>query len=348
MTAWIYKKHNSILDGIQRESRFLLTLSLLVVLAALLYPYPTIAMWLGFGIAGYSAIGNDSIQTLGTFISSNKQIKWWILWLFIGGILVLTHMYGWAAHDGDFSYGRLTRIPQPTSFTFLTLAAPIVLLVLTKMRMPVSTTFLLLSAFSNTVVIQKMLIKTFVGYIAAFCVAIVVWSLIAYIYRKKDVPKKYNVKRWRALQAASTSFLWCTWIMHDTANVAVFLPRSLSFPEALLAVTYLFLVVGFVLRRRGGAIQQIVTEKADITDVRSATMIDFVYAIVLLFFKEWNNLPMSTTWVFLGLLAGREIALTMLSRKEEPYKTTARLVGKDIMRASFGLLISLLIVLFIS
>jgi hypothetical protein len=73
-------------------------------------------------------------------------------------------------------------------------------------------------------------------------------------------------------------------------------------------------------------------------------MIDFMYAMVLLVFKEMNNIPMSTTWVFLGLLAGREIALTMLSDKQEPYKTTAKLVLKDIWRAGLGLLISLLIV----
>ena len=31
---------------------------------------------------------------------------------------------------------------------------------------------------------------------------------------------------------------------------------------------------------------------------------------MLLIFKEASNLPMSTTWVFLGLLAGRELRAT--------------------------------------
>ena len=37
----------------------------------------------GFLLASYSVIANDSIQTLGTFIASNKEsINWKILWLF--------------------------------------------------------------------------------------------------------------------------------------------------------------------------------------------------------------------------------------------------------------------------
>ena len=35
---------------------------------------------IGFALAGYSVIANDSIQTLGTFIASKKKwFKWYIL-----------------------------------------------------------------------------------------------------------------------------------------------------------------------------------------------------------------------------------------------------------------------------
>jgi len=135
--------------------------------------------------------------------------------------------------------------------------------------------------------------------------------------------------------------------MQDTANVSVFLPRGISFGQLILVVVYLFAVVGLIMYKRGGEIQTIVTEKTDVVDVRAATIIDFIYALVLLVFKYINNIPMSTTWVFLGLLAGREIALTLLSKSQEPYKTTAKLVLKDIFRASAGLAISLIIVLFL-
>jgi hypothetical protein len=349
MINWLRSNSPSIQEKVQREIPFAFIIGLLVLSCYLLFPIPEAAMWLGFGIAAYSAIANDSIQTLGTFLSSNKKLPWWLLWLFIGGIFAVTYAYGWVQNGGDVSFGRLTNIPQPTEFQFITLAAPIILLILTRMRMPVSTTFLLLSTFSSTVVIQKMLTKTFLGYIVAFAVAIVVWSAIAYVYHRKEFSSKsYNKPFWRILQACSTAFLWSTWIMHDTANVAVFLPRILSFEQMLVALLYIFFVIGMLMFFKGGRIQVVVTEKTDITDIRAATIIDFVYALVLLVFKNMNNIPMSTTWVFLGLLAGREIALTLMAKKPEVYANTARLVFKDIGRAGTGLLISLLIVLFIT
>ena len=56
-------------------------------------------MWLVFFLASYSAIANDSIQTIGTFIASNQDKKWWVLWIFLGGIFVFTMLYSWAKVD---------------------------------------------------------------------------------------------------------------------------------------------------------------------------------------------------------------------------------------------------------
>ncbi|HCI03467.1 TPA: hypothetical protein DE059_00915 [Candidatus Peribacteria bacterium] len=137
------------------------------------------------------------------------------------------------------------------------------------------------------------------------------------------------------------------WLMQDTANVAVFLPRSLSLMQLIMVVSYFVIILAFLMFFRGGKIQVVVTEKTDLTDIRAATIIDLCYGLVLFVFKIWNSLPMSTTWVFLGLLAGREIALTLFSKNPRPYKRTANLVFKDIIRAGAGLLISLIIVIFI-
>lgn len=317
--------------------------------AALLAPHPKLAMWFAFAVAGYSSVANDSIQTLGTFLSTNRTLKWWVLWLFIGGILVATHTYGWYFDGGDIAFGRLTNIPQPTHYAFLTLSGPVILLLLTRWRMPVSTTFLILSVFSSNVVIQSMLSKTFIGYVVAFVSALIIWTGIAYLYHAHEFPSKhYNAKFWRVLQACSTTFLWATWLMQDTSNIAVFLPRALSGHEAFIAIGYLFAIVGILMYIRGGGIQVVVTEKKDLTDLRAATIIDFTYAIILLVFKQWNHIPMSTTWVFLGLLAGREIALTLFTKEAKQYERTARLVFKDIVRAGIGLLISLVLVMFMA
>jgi len=66
----------------------------------------------GFALAGWSVIANDSIQTLGTFIASKqKWFKWYTLASAASAAMIVTISYGWWRYGGDISYGRLTRIP---------------------------------------------------------------------------------------------------------------------------------------------------------------------------------------------------------------------------------------------
>ena len=59
---------------------------------------------IGFGLAAYSVIGNDSIQTLGTFLASNKErFKWYTLWFAASVPMTFTLIYGWYFYDGDIS-----------------------------------------------------------------------------------------------------------------------------------------------------------------------------------------------------------------------------------------------------
>ena len=53
-------------------------------------------------------------------------------------------------------------------------------------------------------------------------------------------------------------------------------------------------------------------------------------------------MPMSTTWVFLGLLAGRELAMTMQFGNRTVGQTAA-LVGRDAGKALGGLVISVIL-----
>ena len=134
--------------------------------------------------------------------------------------------------------------------------------------------------------------------------------------------------------------------MQDTANIIVFLPRDLSTLSVLGIMLIGTLMLGQILYHHGGRIQSIVTEKKDLTDVRAATIIDFTLALTLLYFKKLNDIPMSTTWVFLGLLAGRETILTILtSLKQSPklpsYQATFKLIAKDMLLATFGIIISI-------
>jgi hypothetical protein len=394
----------------------------------------------GFVLASYSVVGNDVIQTLGTFISSNSKRKWHVLWLYIGGIFLAVATYAWFQLQGDIAYGRLDKIPFPKDYYWWLALPPVILVIITRFGIPVSTTFLILSVFSSKN-IQSMVEKSLLGYITAFVVALVLYIFISkrlekyfistshkyqefsktssnavflkalfnfiivigigigivkliehyqliegifsaetyktyrlfvlknvvaalvvvpiyfLLYRRglnanpKD-SEEYTSNSWMIAQWISTGFLWSQWIIQDMANIFVYLPRhgNLSAFGYWSAIALLVGLLGFILYQRGGGIQKIVTTKTNTFDIRSATIIDFTYGIVLFIFKEYSKIPMSTTWVFVGLLAGRELAITyQLARQEAgSLRTVFMVVLKDLGKIFLGLVVSLLLVLLIS
>ena len=335
VSLWIQKDERSFLSFII----FAFLLSMFVT------PYPQIAMWVGFLFAAYAAVANDSIQTLGTFIASNQEKKWWVLWLFIGGIFLFTVGYSWFNYGGDVSHGRLMAKGfdvAPTEFHFLQIAAPVFLLILTRLRMPVSTTFILLTSFAAApAAIGKVLAKSMSGYILAFFLGFIVFITIAKLAKKYFVGEaKFG---WTIAQWITSGTLWSVWLMQDAANIAVYLPRSMDFSEFLGFALVVFFGLGLLLYYKGGRIQKIVTEKSVITDVRFATIVDFIYCIILFYFKLHSKVPMSTTWVFIGLLAGREVAMAIRNTGENSLLTSFRLMMKDFSYAMIGLVISIAI-----
>lgn len=302
-------------------------------------------MIVGFCLAAYSIVGNDVPQTLGTFISSNAHRPWWVLWLYTSSILIVVLLYGWYASGiGDASYGRLETIPFPeTGITWLYIVPPILLIILTKYGIPVSTTFLVLTIFSPSS-LSSMLTKSMMGYAVAFVVAILVYRYVMKgitIYLSKTSHKEPS-HIWVGLQWVSTAFLWSQWLIQDLANIFVYVPRQVPFEFLIFGILVFVVLLGWIFYRRGGAIQNIIDTKTGVADIRSATIIDFMYALILLVFKEWSNIPMSTTWVFLGLLAGREFAMSMHLAEVNKY-LTSRNVSKDAMKLMFGLAVSVLL-----
>lgn len=301
---------------------------------------------IGFLLASYSVIANDSVQTLGTFIASNNRVfKWYYLWFAASAILALTLTYGWYINDGDISYGRLDRIP-PMEIQWYHAAAPAVLVLLTRVGIPVSTTFLVLSVFASTFILEKMLVKSMVGYGVAAISAYVLWIILSkFINEKFNTVKKGNRVYWRTFQWCSTGFLWFSWLSHDMANIAVFLPRQLPVELLIGSIAVLVFWLAVIFKTHGGKIQKIILEKTGSRFMRSASIIDLVYACLLLFFKDLNNIPMSTTWVFVGLLTGRELAIATAHRKEYRLGYVFPLIGKDFVKMMIGLAVSVAIVL---
>jgi len=475
---------------------------------------PEIGMWVGFLFAAYAAVANDSIQTIGTFIASNQDKKWWVLWIFLGSIFLGTISYSWFSvdktgltvfypnhlHDiytkevsgndsvridnfwtkkdfkklesfledknedgkynlefdvkyegqkvivrpilnsenfklddlnqinfsdaeiildgsrietygislflnqngdfdiissisetegagiytfgknslinyqggsldyqnideedkihqigkaffkdgkvdGDVTHARLSAKgfeQSPKKFHFLHIAAPIFLLILTRLRMPVSTTFILLTSFAtSTKAIGGVLAKSMSGYILAFLIGVVVFLLISKLAKKYftgEASFKWTIAQW-----ITSGTLWSVWLMQDAANIAVYLDRSMSFWSFFGFCLIVVVGLGLLLYYKGGRIQRIVTEKSIVTDVRFATVIDFIYCIILFYFKLHSEVPMSTTWVFIGLLGGRELGMAIRRSGSNSIFKTGKLIFKDFSFAMIGLVISIAI-----
>lgn len=305
---------------------------------------------LGFALAAYSVVANDVIQTLGTFLSSNSKVNWLILWIYAGTILALTLFIGWYLNDGDVTYGRLSKIPLPSQLQWWHLLPPIVLLVITQIGIPVSTTFMILSVFSTGVIIEKMIIKSVAGYAVAFLFAFLIYLFIARRFESKSsldkVELKRKKKRWIIAQWFSTAFLWSQWLIQDFANIYVYLPRKLGIIELIFSLVFILVLLAVIFRMKGGRIQNIVKQKTNTANIRSATLIDLSYGILLYFFTVVNTIPMSTTWAFVGILAGREYAINYLLNKHL-IKDTYKKIFKDLYKVNIGLLASIIIALLI-
>lgn len=312
-------------------------------------------MYTGFVLAAYSVVGNDAIQTLGTFLASNAKRPWWALALFASIILTGVLFYGWYVNNGDVSYGRLIGDPvtngfdnpvykEPSNipeFGWPYLLPPLILLIVTRAGIPVSTSFMILTFF-NPKNLYDMVVKSMSGYLVAFVAAVVLYMVISRILEKKFAktePTDMEAKGWTIAQWLSTGLLWSQWLIQDFANIYVYLPRQIEFQTLVITLVIFWALIGYIFYSKGGSIQSIVLSKTNTTDIRSATIIDLTFAVILFFFKELNNVPMSTTWVFIGLLAGRELGIRYFAYQKVENNTLVDL-AKDLLKVFFGLGIS--------
>ncbi len=330
-------------------------------------------MWIGFILAAYSVVGNDVIQTLGTFLTSNeKRLPWYYLWGFAASIMIAALFYGWM--NSDIDYGRLDKFSMPEVYHWYYLLPPLILLGITRLGIPVSTTFMILTLFSLNDIpsdLQSMISSVFdgkqklggmiqksvMGYIIAFTSAIVIYISITKLTEKRFIENPLedkNKKFWVVAQWFTTGFLWFQWLTQDLANIYIYLKggNDLNLFEFLFSAFVLVGLLGYIFYSKGGAVQDVVRSKTNTADIRSATFIDFIYGVILYIFK-YNylglfeaKLPMSTTWVFIGLLAGRELGIRIMYKRKVKKKVT-RMVFADLGKVFFGLVVSVLLVFLI-
>ncbi len=332
-----------------------------------------LVMWLGFALASYSVVGNDVIQTLGTFLTSNEnRVPWWVLWLFAASILSAVLIFGYMQED--IAYGRLDRFVFPENYAWFYLLPPLVLLSITRLGIPVSTTFMILTLFSlsdipgdlaamtaslfdTSTKLGGMIQKSLMGYLIAFSAGMAIYAGISRLTERYfiDNPlKEKNRIKWTIAQWLSTGFLWSQWLTQDLANIYVYLRggNELSPFGFSISLFILLALLGYIFYNKGGAVQDVVRSKINTADIRSATFIDFIYGVILYIFKEdyfglWGGkLPMSTTWIFVGLLAGRELAMRIRLDSKMP-RTTLTMILSDLIKIFIGLVVSVVLVFII-
>lgn len=299
--------------------------------------------WVGFVLAAYSVVGNDSLQTLGTFIASNRKLPWWALFLFAGTVLAITLAFGFIQFDGDPSWGRLSNTQKYPVFEvqWYHTVPVLALVIVTRFGLPVSTSFMALSIFASLSGMQSMIQKSAFAYVVSFGLGVGLYILLAPTVERYflKTPEQGQKPFWILLQWTTTAYLWAAWLIQDMANIFVFLPRHLTAGQVTVSAFVILALLLVTFLNRGGPVQRIIRSKTNVTDIRSATIIDFTYASILAYFAYVSNTPMSTTWAFLGFIGGRELAIATIDKIRSP-GATLQMIGKDAGKALIGLGIS--------
>lgn len=205
--------------------------------------------------------------------------------------------------------------------------------------------------------LTEMVKKSMLGYIIAFGFSFVVFILFSRLTERYFINNPINEKArpfWILLQWSVTGFLWWQWLTQDLANIYIFLKGGDDKSDVifLASLVLILLLLAIVFKRKGGAVQKVVRNKINTADIRSATFIDLIYGLSLYAFKDdyfglWGEkIPMSTTWLFVGLLAGRELAIRIALEKRVSVETR-KMVLFDLLKIVLGLFISLSLVFLI-
>lgn len=327
---------------------------------------------LGFLLASWAVIGNDSLQTLGPFLQANRgRAPRWLQALALCAVLCGVLLLGWWRNGGDVSWGRLASYPEPGLFGWAELLPPLAVLLLTQAGVPVSTSFLVLTAFTPSN-LPLLLRRSLLGYGLALAVGLLVFGAVVLVSRwwragstatgcdrppedpagDPDAAERFSVAASAGLPAGvalaaqwlATAWLWSQWLIQDLANLFIYLPRRPGAGLLALALAVLCAGVCLLLVESGGAIQAIVRRKSGLQEPLASAGLSFVYGLILALLALWGREPLSTTWVFLGLLAGRELAL-LLAPMARPVAALMLDLGRDLALAALGLAVSLAVAL---
>ncbi len=297
----------------------------------------------GFLLAAYAVLSNDALQTLGTFLAGNRgRTPRLAQAFFLCAVLVAVLLLGWLRNAGDPAWGRLEHFTLPESFSWIDLLPPLAVLALTQWGAPVSTSFLLLTSFGPGA-LPALLLHSLLGYAVALLFGGGVYRLLGSLFPGSAAAVE-RPGLWLVLQWAATGWLWSQWLIQDLANLYIYLPRQLEPVPMGASLAVLCAGVCLLTAENGGAIQQVLSSKSQTQDPRATTLLSALFGLLLFALARWSPLPLSTTWVFLGLLGGRELALAW-QQPQPPLAAAGRSLGADLLKAGLGLAASVAVAL---
>ena len=303
--------------------------------------------WLLVIFTTYTIMANNCAQTIGMFIASNKGKSKYRIIYFLSGIFIITLLISWLFFNKQLDFYLLNNIPY-SNLNPLLIFLPIVLFFLTKYKIPVSATFLIIPIFANKNTIHSMITKTSVSYFISFLISLIMWRFIYTKYKHYiEVKKEKNIsKTWFVLEFLSTGIVWSVWIILSACNFVVFLPRVFELKELILVIFIGVVSIYLILLDNGGKIQEIVDEKSDI-NIKSSVIFNFLFSFTMLFIQYVSKIPITSTWMFLGILAGRELAITVSKTGvfgSSYYRKCFIKIWSDLKLAVFGIVVSLFFV----
>ncbi len=303
--------------------------------------------WLVMTTVMYNVMVNNFIQTLGTFNVSNKYAKKWKIFLYLASIFIAYFVYTWLKYDGNIRKGSLRHIEYKDSFGYSLLLLPILVALFNYFGIPVSIAFLSIPLFISGEIVKAMIAKAFLNYFLAFAISFIFWNIL-YVEFKKILKKKDNHKFWMIVEYISIGILWCCWLNTCVSSFMVFLPPKLDLKHLLLLLVIGTIIISIItILRSNDKMEQIIEEKTDVNNIMFSVLFNVLHSVVLVVLKLNSEVPIATSWIFTGLLDGRELGIVTKksnSFSDQKYKLCLKKIVRDLCFNTIGIIISLLFV----
>ncbi len=304
--------------------------------------------WFMIAVSSYTVIGNNYIQTIGSFIVNNKQ-KSINIWIFLSISFIATTLISWFIYEGGVDYLLLKNIEYQKDLDIIIVLIPLLLNIFTKYGIPVSATFLIIPLFGTSNTIHIMITKTITSYFLAFMVSFFIWS---FIYKNltniiKNTNEEVN-KFWNIIEYITTGLVWIAWNILSICVFVVFVDRQFNIYELVIFNLIVIFILYLLINNSGGKIEKIIKEKRGSNNKKTTAIFNLLFAIILLYLQFFSNVPLTTTWVFLGLLAGKELAMTYVESNlfvsGRNMKASLAKIIVDLNKAVIGIVFSLIFV----